>query len=169
MSTADRHGYRPGLVDLKAGQISREIFVNEAIYQEELERVFARSWLFVGHESQIPNPGDFFASRMGEESVILCRDRAGVVHVFLNSCRHRGMKVCRYDDGNTTVFTCPYHGWSYGTDGTLVGVPFAKDAYGEQLDRRNWGLVEVARMESYKGTIWATWHREAQPVRDYHA
>ena len=54
---------------------------------------------------------------MGEESVILCRDRAGEVHVFLNSCRHRGMKVCRYDEGNTTVFTCPYHGWSYGTDG----------------------------------------------------
>ncbi len=53
--------------------------------------------------------------------MILCRDRAGAVHVFLNSCRHRGMKVCRYDDGNTTVFTCPYHGWSYGTDGALVG------------------------------------------------
>jgi len=110
MPTADREGYRPGLVDLRAGKISREIFVNEAIYAEELERVFARSWLFIGHESQIPNPGDFAASRMGEEAVILCRDRAGEVHVFLNSCRHRGMKVCRYDEGNTTVFTCPYHG-----------------------------------------------------------
>ena len=96
-----------------AGQISREIFVNDEIYPEELERVFARAWLFVGHESQIPNPGDFFVSSMGEESVILCRDRAGKVHVFLNSCRHRGMKVCRYDEGNTAVFTCPYHGWSY--------------------------------------------------------
>jgi nitrite reductase/ring-hydroxylating ferredoxin subunit len=110
MPRADSHGYRPGLVDLKAGQISREVFVNEAIYQEELERVFARAWLFVGHESQIPQPGDFVVSGMGEESVILCRDRAGEVHVFLNSCRHRGMKVCRYDEGNTAVFTCPYHG-----------------------------------------------------------
>ena len=72
---------------------------------------------------------------MGEESVILCRDRAGAVHVFLNSCRHRGMKVCRYDDGNTTVFTCPYHGWSYGTDGALVGVPFFREAYHSELDR----------------------------------
>ena len=74
MPTADREGYRPGLVDLRAGKISREIFVNEAIYAEELERVFARSWLFIGHESQIPNPGDFVVSRMGEESVLLCRD-----------------------------------------------------------------------------------------------
>ena len=61
--------------------------------------------------------------------MILCRDRAGEVHVFLNSCRHRGMKVCRYDEGNTPVFTCPYHGWSYGTDGKLVGVPYFREAY----------------------------------------
>ncbi|HWO85861.1 MAG TPA: hypothetical protein VNN75_05160, partial [Stellaceae bacterium] len=72
-------GYRKGLVDHAAGRISREIFVNDEIYREELERVFARSWLFVGHESQIPNPGDFFVSSMGEESVILCRDRAGQI------------------------------------------------------------------------------------------
>ena len=94
--------------------------------------MFARSWLFVGHESQIPNPGDFFVSSMGEESVILCRDRAGEIHVFLNSCRHRGMKVCRYDEGSTAVFTCPYHGWSYSTDGKLVGVPYFREAYRSQ-------------------------------------
>ena len=115
-------GYRAGLVDNTTGLISREIFVNEDIYHQEQERVFARSWLFVGHESQIPNPGDFFSSRMGEEAVILCRDRKDKIHVFLNSCRHRGMKVCRYDEGNTTVFTCPYHGWSFATDGALAGV-----------------------------------------------
>ncbi len=122
-------GYRSGLVDMAAGRISREIFVNDEIYREELERLFARAWLFVGHESQIPKPGDYFVSGMGEELVILCRDRAGKVHVFLNSCRHRGMKVCRYDEGNTPVFTCPYHGWSYGTDGRLVGVPYFREAY----------------------------------------
>src|ERR1051325_2419683 len=94
MATAN--GYRSGLVDLKTAEISREIFVNAQIYAEEQQRIFARAWLFVGHESQIPNPGDFVSSCMGEESVILCRDRAAEVHVFLNSCRHRGMKVCRY-------------------------------------------------------------------------
>jgi len=133
--TAGEQGYRTGLVDMAAGRISREIFVNEEIYREELERLFARTWLFVGHESQIPKPGDFFVSGMGEESVILCRDRVGKVHVFLNSCRHRGMKVCRYDEGSTPVFTCPYHGWSYGTDGKLVGVPYFREAYHEKLDK----------------------------------
>src|SRR5882757_4747596 len=167
MTTVGASGYRPGLVDLKSGQISREIFVNEAIYAEEQERIFARAWLFIGHESQIPNPGDFAASRMGEEAVILTRDRAGAVHVFLNSCRHRGMKVCRYDEGNTAVFTCPYHGWSYGTDGRLVGVPFLREAYRSTLDRSQWGLVEVVQLARYKGTVWATWDPAAPSFFDY--
>ncbi|MGC2414223.1 MAG: aromatic ring-hydroxylating dioxygenase subunit alpha [Stellaceae bacterium] len=160
-------GYRRGLVDLSTGRISREIFVNEEIYAEEQEKIFARSWLFIGHESQIPNPGDYFVSRMGEESVLLTRDRAGEVHVFLNSCRHRGMKVCRYDDGNTTVFTCPYHGWSYGTDGKLVGVPFFRGAYHSTLDRAQWGLVEVAQIARHKGAVWATWDPSAPAFLEY--
>jgi phenylpropionate dioxygenase-like ring-hydroxylating dioxygenase large terminal subunit len=167
MTTARSTGYRSGLVDLKSGQISREIFVNEEIYAEEQEKIFARSWLFVGHESQIPNPGDFAASAMGEEAVIMCRDRAGEVHVFLNSCRHRGMKVCRYDEGNTTVFTCPYHGWSYGTDGRLAGVPFFREAYHSTLDRSKWGLVEVAQLARYKGMVWANWDASAPPLLEY--
>ena len=160
-------GALKNLVDVERGIISREIFVSDEIYRQEQERVFARAWLFIGHESQIPKPGDFLTSCMGEESVILCRDRAGKIRVFLNSCRHRGMKVCRYDEGNTVEFQCPYHGWSYATDGALVGVPFAKDAYGAQLDRGRWGLVEVARMENYKGTIWATWDAAAPPFAEY--
>jgi nitrite reductase/ring-hydroxylating ferredoxin subunit len=156
-----------GLVDVDRGVVSREIFVSEEIYQREQEQIFARAWLFIGHESQVPRPGDYFVSSMGEESVILCRDRAARLHIFLNSCRHRGMKVCRYDEGNTVEFLCPYHGWSYGNDGALVGVPHAKDAYRAQLDRSQWGLVGVAQMENYKGTIWATWDPTAPPFLDY--
>src|ERR1700678_3773253 len=102
-----RSGGGTRMIRLAAGTVDREIFTSSEIQRQELEKLFARSWLFVGHESQVPKPGDFFVSRMGEESVILCRDQAGVVHVFLNSCRHRGMKICRYDDGNAAVFTCP--------------------------------------------------------------
>ena len=152
-----------GLVDVDRGIISREIFVSDEIYQQEREQIFARAWLFVGHESQIPRPGDFLASSMGEESVILCRDRGGRIHVFLNSCRHRGMKVCRYDEGNAAEFLCPYHGWSYATDGALVSVPFATEGF----DRGRWGLVEVAQVENYKGAIWATWDPDAPPFLGY--
>jgi len=105
------------LVDVKNGFISREIFVDANIFREELDKVFTRAWLLVGHESLVPDPGDFYTSRMGEESVILCRDKKVEIHVFLNSCRHRGMKVCRYEQGNTSLFTCPYHSWTYTTDG----------------------------------------------------
>ncbi len=167
MATKTKGRFVNGLVNMKAGQVSREIFVNEEIYAEEQEQVFTRSWLFIGHESQVPKPGDYFVSCMGEESVILCRDREGAVHVFLNSCRHRGMKVCRYDEGNTPVFTCPYHGWSYATDGKLVGVPFFKSAYHEEIDKAKWGLIEVAQLFSYKGAIWATWDETAPPFLEY--
>ena len=84
-------------MDLSKGLISRDIFVDENIYSLELEQIFSKTWLLIGHESQIPKPGDYFVSRMGEESVIMTRDRQDEIHVFLNSCMHRGMKVCRYD------------------------------------------------------------------------
>lgn len=154
-------------VDAQGGQISREIFVNPEIYQRELETLFTRAWLFVGHESQIPNPGDFFVSRMGEESVILCRDKAGHVHVFLNSCRHRGMKVCRYEQGNTSLFTCPYHSWSYTTDGKLQGVPLYRSLYDGHLDRSEWSLIEVPKLAIYKSTVWASWAPEAPSFETY--
>ena len=156
------------LVDPDNGLIARDTYVNEAIYQQELEQIFSRAWLFVGHETQVPNPGDFIRSRMGEEEVILVRDRKDQrLHVFLNSCRHKGMKVCRYDDGNTLVFTCPFHGWSYDTDGRLVGVPYYNDAYSKELDKSKWGLHEVAQIANYHGTIWATWDSKAPSFEDY--
>ena len=155
------------LVDTTNGEISREIFVNEDIYREERERIFARAWLYVGHESQIRNPGDYFVSKMGAESVILARDVAGKIHVFLNSCAHRGMKVCRYDEGNTKAFRCPYHAWTYKTDGTLIGVQDYENAYQPPFDKSKWGLMEVAQLANYMGTIWATWDKDAPSFEDY--
>lgn len=155
-------------VNLEEGTVSREIFASDEVFRSELEQIFARTWLYVGHESQVPDPGDFFLSKMGDESVILTRDLQGNVHVLLNTCRHRGMKVCRYDQGNTSVFTCPYHGWSYSTDGGLVqvpgdllGVPQYKRGYHERLEKSEWGLIHVAQMANYKGTIWANWDQDA--------
>ena len=89
MATVEKRSPVEGLINVERGLVSREIFVSEELYQQEQQDLFTRAWLFVGHESQIPKPGDYFVSSMGEESVILCRDRESVVHVFLNSCRHR--------------------------------------------------------------------------------
>ena len=164
MSKFDNLG---NLVDTQKGFISREIYVDPDIYKEELERVFTRAWLFIGHESLIPNNGDFYLTRMGEESVILCRDKTGQVRAFLNSCRHRGMKVCRYESGNTSLFTCPYHSWTYTTDGKIRGVPLYKAIYDGVLDRDQWSLIEVAKLCNYKGTIWATWDPQAPDFLTY--
>ncbi len=155
------------LIDLERGTVSREIFISQDVYDQEIERIFLRSWLFVGHESQVRNPGDFFVSRMGEGSVILTRDNERKVHVFLNTCRHRGMKVCRYSEGNTAHFMCPYHGWRFGTDGKLVGVPYWGEAYEGIMDRSEWALIEVAQMCVYKGGVWATWDPDAPSFKDY--
>jgi 3-phenylpropionate/trans-cinnamate dioxygenase alpha subunit len=155
------------LVDTENGLISRRIFIEQQIYEQELEQLFARCWLFLCHDSQIPQPGDFFSTSMGEDPVLVVRDTQGQVHAFLNICRHRGNRLCRADAGNAATFTCAYHGWTYGNDGQLVGVPYLKEAYYGELDPQRWGLVPVAQLESYKGLLFATFDPEAPPLREY--
>ncbi len=113
----------PEFVDLQNGCVSREIFVNDDIYQQEQEQVFARAWLFIGHESQIPQPGDYFVTAMGEESVILTRDSTGSIRAFLNTCRHRGMKVCRDDEGHTAALPAPIIGGVTAQTAAWSGCP----------------------------------------------
>ena len=134
-------------------------------YQRELERVFGRSWLFVGHELLIPGKSDYLASYMAQDPVIVQRDREGKVRVYLNRCRHRGNLLCVHDRGNAPSFVCAYHAWTY-SDGKLTGVPGARDAYHGELDRGGLGLVE-ARVQVYGGLIFACWDAGAAALDDY--
>ena len=155
------------LVDTDSGLISRRIFIEDEIYQEELERIFARCWLFLCHETQIPKPGDFITTYMGEDSVLVMRDTSGRVGAFLNVCPHRGNRLCRADNGNASAFICAYHGWTFGNDGNLKAVPNLQDAYYNDLNLSKWGLVQVAQLDIYKGLVFATFDKNAPSLMDY--
>jgi nitrite reductase/ring-hydroxylating ferredoxin subunit len=154
------------LVDSKKGMVNRRIFSDQTIYEMELEHIFARAWNFMCHDAQIPNPGDFFMSFIGEDRVICVRDNEGNPQVLVNSCRHRGNAVCRAEEGHASSFMCTYHGSTYDLKGHLVGVPGFKEVYHEELDRENWGLI-AGRAESYRGWIFATLDPDAPDLYNY--
>src|SRR5581483_7698314 len=157
-------------IDTEKGTVSRELYVNPDVFQQEQEQIFARCWLFIGHVSQLRNPGDFIVSRMGTEEVLVVRDRKDKqIRAFLNSCRHRGEKVCRYDQGNALVFTCPFHAWTYDSRGRLIGAAGQNEprSYNGELHKEEWGLVEVGQLTNFHGMLWATWDKQAPSFEDY--
>ncbi len=160
-------GQMESLVDREKGLVGRRMFSDPTIYELEMERIFARAWLFICHESQLQRAGDFFQTYMGEDRVIAVRDKEGGINVLLNSCRHRGNSVCRADSGNASSFMCAYHGWTYDLKGSLVGVPGFKEVYYGELDRENWGLGKAAQVTSYRGFVFATLDPEAPVLEEY--
>jgi phenylpropionate dioxygenase-like ring-hydroxylating dioxygenase large terminal subunit len=158
---------RTRLVDTANGTISAAVYSHPDIYEEELEKVFARMWLFVGHESQIPRSGDFVRSRMGGEQVIVTRGRDNKIYVLLNSCPHRGNMVCRYDEGHGLAFQCSFHGWTFGSDGRLINLPPGmEEDYAVDLKKDEWGMLS-ARVATFHGTIWANWDNKAPDFLEY--
>lgn len=148
-------------------QVPISVFHNEQVYRAELEKIFAKCWLYLGHETQLREPGDYILARMGEDEVVVTRRDNGTVGAFLNSCRHRGAKVCRADQGNSRALRCPYHGWTFDLYGKLIGVPRIKTAYHGELQRERLGLIEVAKLDIVHGLIFATWDPEAPSLREY--
>jgi p-cumate 2,3-dioxygenase alpha subunit len=154
----DREGHR--------FRVHRSTMTSPEIHALELEKVFGHSWLYVGHESEIREPGDYVRRPVGNRAVFMVRNKAGEVKVFHNSCSHRGAVVCRKDSGNAKVFQCFYHAWSFDTDGKLVGVP-DRDAYGDGLDFGTLGLRPVARVESYRGFVFLSYDPAIMGLVDY--
>ena len=139
---------------IQDGRIHRSVYTSEALFRREMHNIFARAWVFVGHESEIPAPGDFVTRHFGGRPVIITRDRDAGIHVLFNRCAHRGAKVCREDKGSCKVFVCPYHSWSYDHAGRSVAVPLDY-AYDADRESGRFDLVRVPRVSSYRGFIFA--------------
>lgn len=156
------------LVDFDGCTVSPRIFWDETIYRQELERIFARCWIFVCHDSQVSEIGDFLTTRIGEDGVIVTRGKEGKVHCFLNACPHRGNRICFAEAGSKRRFTCNYHGWSFGLDGTLLGMP-AENLYqttARDFEKSRHSPIK-ARVENYKGLNFATFDNEAPSLDEF--
>jgi p-cumate 2,3-dioxygenase alpha subunit len=151
--------------DLGKFQVHRSSMVSPDIYDLEKQHIFDRCWLYLGHESEVPNPGDYVRRVVAERPLFFARSRDGELKVFHNTCPHRGALICRTDHGNAQVLQCFYHAWSFNTSGELVGMPDI-EGYGPDFDRADFSL-RSPRYESYQGFIFVCFDREAETLREY--
>ena len=154
---------------VREGMIPAHVYNDQQIFELERDRLFARSWLFVAHESEIPNVGDYVVRQIVDNSFIVARGNDGNVRVMFNMCLHRGMQVCRAEMGNASHFRCPYHGWSYRNDGRIVGLPFHQEAYGgeEGFARKGQTLLQAPSLDTYNGLIFVSLDPNAEPLEDF--
>lgn len=148
-------------LDRATRTVSPQVFTDATTYTRELERVFGRAWLLVGHTSQLSHHGDFITTRMGQDPVVVCRGRDEALHVFLNSCPHKGALYCREDRGHTKSFICPYHARTFDTSGKLLGIAGAKltDLADPEAD-----LLSVPRVDVLAGLVFASFDAAAPPL-----
>jgi len=147
-------------------QVNRQSLVDPKILEIEMKNIFDNCWIYVGHESEIKNIGDFKTRNVCGRPVILCRDSNSDIRVYLNACRHRAAVVAREAEGNTRSFFCFYHGWSYNINGELDGVP-GKTSYPPSFDVTRLGLAEPSHVDSYKGFIFLSFNKDAVPLVEY--
>ena len=148
------------------------IYTDRRVYDLEMERIFlGRHWNFVGLDCEVPKPGDFIRSYLGAVPVVVARDEDGAIHVFENRCAHRGVEFCRNYRGNTDRFVCPYHNWTYGSDGSLVAVPFRRGVKGKGGMPKDFDMAELGLRKfivtSRNGAVFATACEDMESIEDY--
>lgn len=126
-----------------------------AIFEDELERIFYSGWVYIGHESEVPEPGDYKRAWIGRQSVLLIRGDDRLVRVLANRCSHRAAALCQTDRGQARTLRCAYHGWTFGCDGQLRAAPYA-DGYGPGFDKAAWSLNAPPRVDRYRGFVFAS-------------
>lgn len=150
------------------GRVDRRLYTDPEIFDIEIRRIFGQAWIYVGHHSQLRRGGDFATTRIGRDQIIVARHDDGALHAFYNRCAHRGAEVCARPSGNTRSFVCPYHAWTYRTDGSLESIPLTK-GYGADLEKRRseLGLERVARLNSYRGFLFASQSAEGIGLAEF--
>ena len=147
-------------------KVHRSTLTSADLYRREQELIFSRCWIYLGHESEVENPGDFRRRTIAGRPLFFVRGRDGKVRVFLNSCPHRGALICRQDVGSANVLQCFYHAWSFNINGELIGVP-GEDAYGPYFDRSELSLKQAPRAESYRGFLFVNFNPYAEDLVTY--
>lgn len=136
-------------------RVSSRVYTSPQVFEDEMTRIFESTWIYVAHESQIAQPGDYVSTYMGRQPVIVSRGEDGQVHVLLNACRHRGNTICREERGNAAFFRCSYHGWVYKNSGELVGI-VERLHFPDDYDKDIQGLVAAPRVGVFRGLIFAS-------------
>jgi len=139
-------------------EVHRDVYVSEEVFQLEMEHMFPNSWVYVGHDSQVPNPGDYYGTTIGTQPVLLVRHTDGKVHVLHNRCPHKGTRITSETCGNTgKFFRCPYHAWSFKTDGSLLAIPLKKgyENTGFEQSHAAPGMAPVRHVHNYRGFVFA--------------
>ena len=153
---------------IRDDRVHRRLYTDPDLFELELERIFGRAWIYVGHESQVKNPGDFYTTRIGRQPVLMVRHEDGEIYVLNNRCAHRGAMVATAEAGSVSEFRCAYHGWTYGTDGKLSAVPIAQGYPGNlDFDDPASSLLPVARSDTYRGFVFANLSAEGPGLREF--
>ena len=148
-------------------RVHRSTMTSQEVFEAERSRVFDHVWLYLAHESEIPQPGDYVRRQINGRSIMVVRGKDGEIRAFHNTCPHRGAIVCRQDRGNAKAFQCFYHAWTFDTKGALAGMP-GKDGYdGTGFEKSERGLTPVARLDSYQGLLFMSFDQEVMALRDY--
>lgn len=150
---------------VRADRVHTSLYTDPALFEAEMDRIFKNTWVWVAHESEIPQPGNYKTHWVGREPVIVVRDRNQAFRVLLNRCRHRAATLCEHKKGKAASFVCPYHGWAYALDGSLRGVPHP-ESYADTLNKAELPLVSL-RVERYAGMIFATFNDAIEPLADF--
>jgi p-cumate 2,3-dioxygenase subunit alpha len=148
-------------------QVARAAYLDPGLFAAEMDAIFSRCWLFVGHESELPNPGDFITRSIAARPVIFLRDVKGAVRCFLNVCPHRGAQITRERRGNARQFSCMYHGWTFENTGRLTGIAEAANYHPDFNSGGCHDLVPVPRFEAYRGLWFLCYDPAAPSLRDY--